>query len=93
MAHTVELPDDLYRAIERYAAERGETAEALILAWAQSLTNPASHPSPTQTAEPMYDPADDPLAEFLGTVELIEPDAVRRHDEVIADEALDAHDK
>ncbi len=39
MSHTIELPEELYRAIEHYAAERGETAQAVILDWA--MTNSA----------------------------------------------------
>jgi hypothetical protein len=95
MSHTIELPDELYRAIERYAAQRGETAESFILAWAESLATTSPPPLPEQTPEEMsgyvYDPAEDPLAEFLGTGELSASDAIRRHDEAIAAEALDAH--
>lgn len=95
MSHTIELPDELYRAIERYAAQRGETAEAVIVAWAESLATPSSPPLLEQAPEGMsgyvYDPAEDPLAEFLGAGELTAPDAIRRHDEAIAAEALDAH--
>jgi len=39
----------------------------------------------------VYNPADDPLAEFLGAGELTSPDVIRCHDEAIAAEALDAH--
>ncbi len=91
MSHTIELPDELYRTIEHYAAQRGETAEAVILHWAQTLTNPSAQPLPEDMTGYVYDPAEDPLAEFLGAGELTAPDAIRRHDEAIAAESLDAH--
>ncbi len=90
MGHTIELPDDLYRAIERYAAQRGETAEAVIIALAQGVAARASAPTVEDISGYIYNPAEDPLAEFLGTVELTQPDAVRRHDEVFGSEGIDA---
>lgn len=89
MSHTIMIPDELYRAIEAYAARRGESAEAAILAWAQSLHSESK--SETNNNNDVYDPADDPLALYLGKGQLTSPDAIRRHDEAIADEALDAH--
>lgn len=90
MSHVIELPDDLYRAIERYAAARGETAEAVVIALAQRVAERATAPLVEDISGYVYDPADDPLAEFLGTVELTQPDAVRRHDEVFGSEGFDA---
>lgn len=37
MSHTVELPDTIYEAIERYARQRGETPEMVIVAWGRSI--------------------------------------------------------
>lgn len=87
MSKVLELPDDIYRKIETYAAHYGQTAEEAIRMWADMLESQAGGGA----KQFVYNPADDPLAEFLGTGELIEPDAIRRHDEVIADEALDTH--
>lgn len=92
MSHTITIPDELYHAIEEYAARRGETAESAILAWAESL-HAVSEPGTAEELDSAYDPADDPLAAFLGKGELTSPDAIRRHDEAIADEALDAHNE
>lgn len=92
MSHTITIPDELYRAIEVYAARRGETAEAAILAWAGGLPNHQDEARPEDVDGYVYDPAQDPLAAFLGRGELTHPDAIRRHDEVIADEALDVHE-
>ncbi len=93
MSHAVVIPDDLYRAIEDYAARRGESAEETILAWARSLLEQAEQASAEEDEASVYDPADDPLAAFLGQGVLTSPDAIRRHDEAIAQEALGAHEE
>lgn len=90
MSRTIELPDEAFRAIERYVAQRGETPEAVIIAFAQSVVVRVSASVVEDISGYVYDPADDPLAEFLGTVELTQPDAVRRHDEVFGSEGIDA---
>lgn len=82
MSRVLELPDDVYTQIEVYAANHGQTPAEVVREWAATNANADGV---------VYNPADDPLAAFLGTGELIEPDAIRRHDEVIAEEALDAH--
>ena len=87
MSHAVYLPDDVYRTIEAYAAKHGQKPEEVIQTWALALREQAE-PTPDTF---QYDPAEDPLAEFLGTGELISPDAIRKHDEAIAEEALNAH--
>lgn len=38
-----------------------------------------------------YDPANDPLAPFLGAFEATEPDVVRRHDDYLGKAAADSH--
>ena len=90
MSHVFSLPDEAYERIEAYAARHGQTVEELIVVWAQAL----DRESPTQVTPgtAVYDPADDPLADFLGKGELTSPDAIQRHDEAIAAEAIDAHE-
>jgi hypothetical protein len=91
MSHVIQLPDDVYQTLEAYAAQRGQTPEAVVLSWARALREQLAQSLVTDMSSFVYDPADDPLATFLGTGELIAPDAIRRHDEAIAEEALDAH--
>jgi hypothetical protein len=96
MSHAVMIPDDLYRVIEAYAAGRGESAEAVILAWARGLGEQHEQRGQAPVEEDdtfVYNPADDPLAAFLGKGELTSADAIRRHDEAVAWEALDAHEE
>lgn len=91
MNHVIQLPDDVYQAIKDYAAQHAETPETAIRHWAESLRQQTPEDQLEPSADITYDPADDPLAEFLGKGELTEPDAILRHDEVIAEEAFDAH--
>jgi hypothetical protein len=81
MSHTLSLPDEIYQLIKDYAAAHGQTAEEAVAAWASSIAGQARQP-----AEAAYNPMDDPLAEFLGTGELTDPEAIRRHDAVFAEE-------
>ena len=91
MSHAVVIPDELYRAIEEYAERRGESAEAAILAWSRSLHEQEEQAPAEEDGANVYDPTDDPLAAFLGKGVLTSPDAIRRHDEAIAEEALAEH--
>jgi hypothetical protein len=92
MSHAALIPDELYRAIEAYAARRGESAEEAILAWPERLREQRECAPVEDNDANVYHPADDPLAAFLGRSELPSPDAIRWHDDAIAQEALDAHD-
>lgn len=92
MGHTIELPDELYRALERYAEQRGETVETTILAWATQVVSPEAQQVADPEATAMYNAAEDPLAEFLGAGELTSLDAILHHDEVFGAEGSDAHD-
>ena len=99
MSHTIELPDELYRAIERYAAQRGETAEAVIVAWAASiqrevLTAPAEsrNGATGSIADGNNDPARDPWAGFRGATTALSPDSLDRHDAYLAEEYTKSHD-
>jgi hypothetical protein len=95
MSHVIELPDDLYRAIERYAAEHGETAEAVIIALAQSVAAQAGPAKPTgeQPAENgIDDPTRDPWAGFRGITTMLSPDSLERHDAYLAEEYTKRHE-
>lgn len=81
MTHALQLPDEVYAQLEAYAASRGVTAQDVVAAWVNQ-THGSSAPAELPYG---YDPANDPLAEFLGTGELKDPLAIQRHDEAFAD--------
>lgn len=101
MSHTISIPDELYHAIEEYAARRGETAEAAVLAWAEQLARfTASAPSmpesgpenglevPSRVDNPRFDP----WAGFRGVAEAKSADSVDRHDSYLAEDAFATHE-
>jgi hypothetical protein len=47
MSYTVELPDDLYQRVERYAAERQRRPKSLIVSWVTDAIQWAEAPTPT----------------------------------------------
>ena len=58
MSHTIELPDETYKAIERYAAQRGETPESIIIDWAATIQEPSTQSG--ATGDGVDDPTRDP---------------------------------
>lgn len=86
MSHSVQIPDDLYARFAAYADRQGKEPQALVIELVREVAD-----SLPDGANAVYDPALDPLAEFLGTGELIDLAAVRQHDRVLAEEASDAH--
>jgi hypothetical protein len=95
MSHAVLIPDELYRTIEEYAARRGESVEAAILAWAASLkqrSEAASEMARTEAASRIDDPAHDPWAGFRGIAEVRSPDSIDRHDAYLAEEYTATHE-
>ncbi len=73
MSHVIELPDHIYRAIERYAAQRGQSPEAVILAWGKAIEDEvaaeaqlAETTAPTVDASRIDNPQFDPWAGLHG---------------------------
>jgi hypothetical protein len=77
MSQALHIPDETYAALQRIAQDRGLSVEALLQSWVDELTQPPTQPG----AAAQYDPARDPLAEYLGAFEAISSDDVERHDE------------
>jgi hypothetical protein len=94
MAHSIQIPDELYEAIERYAVQRGQTPEHAILAWAaeiQRQVEERQHPDQSGVVAEPHDPYD-PWAGFRGAFEAAKPDVVRRHDAYLAEDHMDSHE-
>ncbi len=88
MSHIVEVPDELYRKIERYAAERNQDPESLIASWAAEAMRRTETPQPIEA--PISDgslASDEPLALLAGIVSVPDADAGDHHDRYVgADE-------
>lgn len=85
MPHTVDLPDETYRALQAAAAARGVSIADLMQSWVATLAT--SPPSEARSAPRAHDP----LAPYLGTFDATVPDLLRRHDDYLAGEASDCH--
>ena len=81
MSHAIDLSDETYQTLHAAAHAQGMSIASLVQAWASTLTTPDSPDAGER----------DPLAPFLGTFEATVPDLMRRHDEYLADEAIDRH--
>ncbi len=97
MSHTIELPDEIYRALERYAAQRGQTPEAAVLAWATTIQREVAAATDQSSAQDalqdgVNDPARDPWAGFRGATTALSPDSLDRHDAYLAEEYTKSHD-
>lgn len=95
MSHAIIIPDELYRTIEEYAARRGESAEAAVLAWAASLKQSSAtttEAASTESASPIDDPLRDPWAGFRGMTAVHSPDSIDRHDAYLAEEYMASHE-
>jgi hypothetical protein len=98
MGHVIELPDHIYRAIERYAAKRGQSPEAVILEWgkaieaeveaqAQAGAAPSTSFDPSRIDNPQFDPWSGMHRAFTANP----ADLTVRHDEYLAEEYADTH--
>lgn len=85
MSHVFQIPDDIYAEIATYAAQRGQTPDALLM---ELVTEGVEELKQVTTAvssvpEAPYDPTHDPLAPFIGAFDSGDDDPgwVERHDE------------
>jgi hypothetical protein len=82
MSHIVHVPlsDEAYNRLTTYAVQQGMTVETLLMTVVeQGMTKLVVSGVPDEQ-EAVYDPADDPLAEFLGAFDADASDIVQRHD-------------
>lgn len=70
MSHIFQVPDDIYREIAIYAANRGQTPDALLMILLEeSVDQFKQTDSKLAIRNAPYDPARDPLAPFIGRFE------------------------
>src|SRR5690348_11913360 len=96
MSQAIMLPDDLYRALAAYAAQRKQTPEEALAALVRSLPsdeqdatgNMDSAESARNGSESAHASSDDPWQGFYGAFESEHPDLAERHDYYIGQESL-----
>jgi len=80
MSYVFRVPDEIYTEVASYAAQRGQTPDALLI---ELVTEGVEH---LKQGEPAYewahDPTHDPLAPFIGAFDSGDDEAgwIERHD-------------
>ena len=70
MGHTFQLPDDIYSEIANYAAQHGQTPDALLTELVKEGVEQLKHTDKMAAIRKInYDPAHDPLAPFIGAMD------------------------
>ncbi len=94
MSQTLQLSDELYRALERYAEEHQQTPEEALASLLQGI-QPQTGAEPVQETVSNGDEEKgeyiDPWEGFRGKFEAKYPDLIERHDYYIGQAALDTH--
>ena len=83
MSHIFQVPDDIYREIATYAAKRGQTPDALLTTLLEESVDQLKRTdSMAAIRKAPYDPAQDPLAPFIGGFETNSKDLdwIEQHD-------------
>lgn len=88
MSHVFRVPDEVYREIAAYAAQHGQTPDALLIALVkEGMEQLKQTDSMAAIPKGFYDPAHDPLAPFIGAFDGgddDDPGWIERHDEYFA---------
>lgn len=87
MSHVFRLPDDIYSEIATYAEQRGQTPDALLIALVKEGVEQLKNTDKMAAIRKVnYDPANDPLAPFIGALTGGEDDPgwIERHNEYFA---------
>lgn len=89
MSHVFRLPDDIYSEVVTYAAQHGQTPDALLITLVKEGVEHLKHTDKMAAIRKVnwtYDPAHDPLAPFIGAVDSgkDDPGWIERHDEYFA---------
>ena len=80
MSYVFRVPDEIYSEIAAYAAQRGQTSDALLMELVTEGVEQLKSTAPVHEAP--YDPAHDPLAPFIGAFDSggDDPGWIERHD-------------
>src|SRR5260370_42640668 len=104
MSQTIQLSDELYRALERYAAEHHQTPEEALASLLHGSQPQSGNPLPTSPVSGSEHPLQivkaasedtseylDPWEGFRGKFEAKYPDLLQRHASYIWQLTLDSH--
>lgn len=103
MSRALELSDEEYARLEQAAQQQGSTIAELVRAWIESMSSSSSEQSVQEAlarwatiSESAVRPTQDelrahPLLRAVGILSSGAPGWADHHDEIIAEEALDAH--
>ena len=89
MSHQFSIPDDIYKEIATHAAQHGQTPDALLVSLlTEGVELLKQRDTPTSLRAIRYNPADDPLAPFIGMFDSGDDDIgwIERHDEIFITE-------
>jgi hypothetical protein len=87
MSHIFRLPDDIYAEIATYAARHGQNPDALVMDLVKDGVEQLKQTDSMAAVLPIpYDPANDPLAPFIGAFDFGNDESgwIERHDEYFA---------
>ncbi len=103
MSRALELSDEEYARLEQAAQQQGSTITELVRAWIESMSVDSSEQSIQEAlahwatiGESTVRPTQDelrahPLLRAVGIISSGAPGWADRHDDIIAEEALDSH--
>jgi len=79
MSYVFQVPDEIYTEIASYAAQRGQTPDALLI---ELVTEGVEQLKQEESTAPLYDAAHDPLTPFIGAFDSGDDDPgwIERHD-------------
>jgi len=82
MSHVFQVPDEIYTEIAAYAAQRGQTPDAVLI---ELVTEGVEHLKQVESTEPQQKALYDPLAPFIGAFDSGDDSGwIERHDAYFA---------
>lgn len=84
MSHNFQIPDDIYTELVHYAAQHGQNPDALLVELLKEGVEQLKQTDSMVAIHKMsYNPANDPLAPFIGAFDsgADDPGWIERHDD------------
>ena len=87
MSHNFQIPDDIYTELVNYAAQHGQSPDTLLIEMVkEGVEQLKQTDSMVAIRKVSYNPANDPLAPFIGAFDSGNDDSgwIERHDEIFS---------